>query len=372
MTETVPLRQRKFDLLFLGLLRWSTRPSSPTSWIWSSWSSPTRATSATRSGRRRPLVDLVHWYGNHYDPLLMARPPFWRMTIWIDVIFFGPFYCARSTRSCAGRDWIRVPALVWSGTMLANVLIILMDERYGVTPRAQLRVGAAGQPALAADAVRDDRCGCAATSRSAEPSRAAGGMTPRVRRAVRTVGGGGRRLGGPGRGLRHRAGRAAGSTWSWSPAGAEPLAALAAPAAHPDGHRSWPTWPPPPAWTRWRGGRGRVEVGLVVANAAYSPIGPFLDLRPGADPAGARPQLSARRSSWRTGSCRPWPAAAGAGSSSCRRWPGMQGSPPISVYAATKAFGAVLAEGLWAELRGTGVDVVACVAGAGGDPRPRR
>jgi short-subunit dehydrogenase len=43
---------------------------------------------------------------------------------------------------------------------------------------------------------------------------------------------------------------------------------------------------------------------------------------------------------------------------------GLQGSPPISVYAATKAFGAVLAEGLWAELRGTGVDVVTCVAGA--------
>jgi hypothetical protein len=30
-----------------------------------------------------------------------------------------------------GRDWIRVPALVWSGLMTANVLIILMEERYG-------------------------------------------------------------------------------------------------------------------------------------------------------------------------------------------------------------------------------------------------
>jgi short-subunit dehydrogenase len=47
---------------------------------------------------------------------------------------------------------------------------------------------------------------------------------------------------------------------------------------------------------------------------------------------------------------------------------GMQGSPPISVYAATKAFGAILAEGLWAELRGTGVDVVTCVAGAVATP----
>jgi hypothetical protein len=81
-----------------------------------------------------PAIDLVHWWGNHYDPLLMARPPFWQMTIWIDVVFFGPFYFLAVYAFVRGRNWIKVPALVWSGTMLANVLIILMDERYGVTP----------------------------------------------------------------------------------------------------------------------------------------------------------------------------------------------------------------------------------------------
>ncbi len=78
-----------------------------------------------------PVIDLVHWYGRHYDPLLMARPPFWQMTIWIDLIFFGPFYVCAIVAFARGRDWIRVPALVWSGTMLANVLILLMEERYG-------------------------------------------------------------------------------------------------------------------------------------------------------------------------------------------------------------------------------------------------
>jgi hypothetical protein len=62
----------------------------------------------------------------------MARPPFWRMTIWIDVLFFGPFYLAAIYAFVRGRTWIRTPALVWSGTMTANVLIILMEERYGV------------------------------------------------------------------------------------------------------------------------------------------------------------------------------------------------------------------------------------------------
>src|SRR6266545_3330727 len=43
----------------------------------------------------RPMVDLVHRYGTDLDPLLLARPAFWRMTIW------------------------------------TNVLIILMEERFG-------------------------------------------------------------------------------------------------------------------------------------------------------------------------------------------------------------------------------------------------
>jgi short-subunit dehydrogenase len=43
---------------------------------------------------------------------------------------------------------------------------------------------------------------------------------------------------------------------------------------------------------------------------------------------------------------------------------GSQGSPNIAAYAATKSFNAVLAEGLWKELKPHGVDVLACLAGA--------
>jgi len=79
-----------------------------------------------------PLVGLVHWWGRTYDPLLMARPAFWRMTIWIDVLCFGPFYLAAIYAFVRGRDWIRLPAVLWSGAMVAIVAVILMDERYGV------------------------------------------------------------------------------------------------------------------------------------------------------------------------------------------------------------------------------------------------
>jgi short-subunit dehydrogenase len=43
---------------------------------------------------------------------------------------------------------------------------------------------------------------------------------------------------------------------------------------------------------------------------------------------------------------------------------GTQGSPKLAAYAATKSFNAILAEGLWKELKPHGVDVIACCAGA--------
>jgi uncharacterized protein len=47
---------------------------------------------------------------------------------------------------------------------------------------------------------------------------------------------------------------------------------------------------------------------------------------------------------------------------------GFQGSGFLSMYAATKAFNRVLAESLWYEWKGKGVDVMACCAGATATP----
>lgn len=128
--RVVPLRDRRIDVLFLvffminvGFITYVVDLeqlviADPSRFDYPLWPP-------------QPLVDLVHWYGETFDPLLIARPAFWRMTIWIDVLFFGPFYVCALYAFLRGRDWIRIPALVWSGTMLANVLIILMEERYG-------------------------------------------------------------------------------------------------------------------------------------------------------------------------------------------------------------------------------------------------
>ncbi len=113
-----------------------------------------------------------------------------------------------------------------------------------------------------------------------------------------------------------------------------------------------------------------LEVGLLVYNAAYSRIGPFLE-----DPLEEHlqeldvncrgPLVFAHTFG------RPMAARGRGGILLMSSLAGGQGSPGIANYAATKAYNTVLAEGLWGELRGRGVDVLACCAGATRTPRYR-
>jgi len=86
----------------------------------------------------RFAVDAVHWWGQTYDPVLMARPIWWKVTIWIDALCFGPFYLVAIYAFLRRRPWIRVPALLWAATMLTNVSIILGEEAFGEHRTPQL------------------------------------------------------------------------------------------------------------------------------------------------------------------------------------------------------------------------------------------
>ena len=77
------------------------------------------------------MVKLIHAYGSSFDPLLMARPQWWKMTIWLDVLFYGPFYALAIYAFVKGRDWVRIPATFYSGMMFAGVFIILGEEFAG-------------------------------------------------------------------------------------------------------------------------------------------------------------------------------------------------------------------------------------------------
>ena len=105
------------------------------------------------------------------------------------------------------------------------------------------------------------------------------------------------------------------------------------------------------------------EVGVLVCNAAYAPLGPFADLplnqklqvvdvncrAPVALLHGVLPGMIARKK------------GAVVLMSSLTAF---QGSPYAGIYGATKAFNLSLAEALWAEAAPHGVKVLACCAGA--------
>lgn len=103
--------------------------------------------------------------------------------------------------------------------------------------------------------------------------------------------------------------------------------------------------------------------GLLVYNAAFAPIGYFKDLSESdlqkiatvnvMGPLLLAKALSAKMIERGKGGIVLMSSLSGS-----------QGSPKIATYAATKAFNTILAEGLWHELRGNGIDVIASCAGA--------
>ena len=130
MRETIPLRERKFDIVlwiffFINVTFISYQVDieqlvieDPDDFEYPVWPLPV-------------VVDLIHWWGNSFDPALMARPVWYQMTIWIDQIFFGPFYLAALYAFWRGREWIRNWCFLWAASIMTNVTIILGEEAWG-------------------------------------------------------------------------------------------------------------------------------------------------------------------------------------------------------------------------------------------------
>ncbi len=130
MRDRVPLSQRKQDVVLLAFfclnlgfityvvdLEQLVIPDA-SSFTYPIWPPP-------------PLVDLVHWWGRTFDPVLIARPVWWKVTIWIDALFFGPFYAVAIYAYAKGHEWIRIPSVVYAAMLLTNVLVILGEELFG-------------------------------------------------------------------------------------------------------------------------------------------------------------------------------------------------------------------------------------------------
>lgn len=106
-----------------------------------------------------------------------------------------------------------------------------------------------------------------------------------------------------------------------------------------------------------------LPIGLVVVNAAHAPTGPFLGARD--TDITAAVHLNCGAATMLAHRFLPAMVERGRGGMIfMSSLAGLQGVPNLAVYSASKAFLISLAEALWAETRATGVDVLACCAGA--------
>jgi hypothetical protein len=64
----------------------------------------------------------------------------WKTTIWIDAVAFGPFYAVAIYAFVRGRNWIRLPAIMWASCMLTVVTVIMGEETFGPHRSPQLGV----------------------------------------------------------------------------------------------------------------------------------------------------------------------------------------------------------------------------------------
>ena len=108
---------------------------------------------------------------------------------------------------------------------------------------------------------------------------------------------------------------------------------------------------------------GEREIGLLVANAAWSPVGPFLDTD--LDALLTAIDVNCRATVVLTHELGRAMANRGRGGIIVMSSIAAEtGTAQVALYSATKAFDLVLAEGLWYELRDKGVDVVAIRPGS--------
>lgn len=130
MVETLPLSQRRIDLIFVAFFLVNLLFVSyfidteqlviadPQHFTYPLWPPG-------------PVIDAVHWWGNNFDPLLMARPVFFKVTIWLDNLLYGPFYLLATYAFIKGKEWIRLPSIIYAVSMISGVIMILSEEAFG-------------------------------------------------------------------------------------------------------------------------------------------------------------------------------------------------------------------------------------------------
>lgn len=76
-----------------------------------------------------PCVRAIHWWGHYADSLVLARPVWFQVAIWLEIFVQVPFYLLGLLAFPRQLNWVRIPAIVYS-TVLLTIMPIVLGEQY--------------------------------------------------------------------------------------------------------------------------------------------------------------------------------------------------------------------------------------------------
>ena len=65
-----------------------------------------------------PCVAAIHWWGHTADKLVLARPMWFQIAIWLEVVVQAPFYMLAILGFVRRDNRIRIPSIVYSTVLL--------------------------------------------------------------------------------------------------------------------------------------------------------------------------------------------------------------------------------------------------------------
>jgi hypothetical protein len=98
-----------------------------------------------------PFARAMYWYGERYDPLVVANPVYLQAMSAISAFLFGPLYLLLAYGLYHRRPWFRTPAVIWAWLLLYSMAVHVAVELWGDHPPPDLLVftGVYGMYALA-------------------------------------------------------------------------------------------------------------------------------------------------------------------------------------------------------------------------------
>ncbi len=130
-SDPIPLRARPRDWFFVVAFGF---------FALSSWLSDTVAALgiSARADSPNPLARASYFYARGADPLLIANPFYLQVSCFISAFVFGAFYPVLVYAFVRGRNWIRIPAIVYVSAMTYGMVMFLAMEFLGPLPPTDL------------------------------------------------------------------------------------------------------------------------------------------------------------------------------------------------------------------------------------------